>query len=136
LNRNNSSNIQTWSVRLAAIAGVLCFQRRLPSAISIFSALWVLTRLNHAKNRHKCIINDLSIFQVWWWHFLGLGRSSPSFVFWLFFNAVDLDQCVFVCVPVVSGKNRKLCALISPAFHLSEQLFEPARDSDPEVDIP
>jgi hypothetical protein len=26
LNRNNSSNVQTWSVRLAAIAGVLCFQ--------------------------------------------------------------------------------------------------------------
>jgi hypothetical protein len=55
LNRNNSSNVQTWSVRSAAIAGVLCFQRRLPSAISIFSASWGLTRLNHAKNRHKCI---------------------------------------------------------------------------------
>jgi hypothetical protein len=32
-----------------------------------------------------------------------------------------IDQCVFVCVPVVSGKNRKLCALISPAFHICEQ---------------
>ncbi|MFZ2070344.1 MAG: hypothetical protein WAV32_01810 [Halobacteriota archaeon] len=50
---NNSSNVQMWSVRLAAIAGVLCFQRRLLSANSIFSASWGFTRLNHAKNRHK-----------------------------------------------------------------------------------
>jgi len=148
LNRNNSSNVQTWSVRLAAIAGVLCFQRRLPSTFSIFSASWGLTRLNHAKKRHKCIIsgfkrleesilpdqsthaipggeiiplyvrrvnavstqfkhtehfflvakynslldignftplsilNDLPIFQVRRWHFLWIGRSSPSLVFW------------------------------------------------------
>lgn len=67
------------------------------------------------------ILNDLPVFQVWRWHFLWIGRSSPSLVFWLLFHAIDLDQCVFVCAPVVSGKNRKLCALISPVFHLSEQ---------------
>ena len=30
-------------------------------------------------------------------------------------------QCVLVCVPVVTGKNRELCALISHIFRIREQ---------------
>ena len=67
------------------------------------------------------MLNDLHIFQVWRWHFLWIGGSSPSLVFWLLFNAVDFEQCVFVCVPVVTGENREFCALISPIFRISEQ---------------
>ena len=67
------------------------------------------------------MLNDLHIFQVWRWHFLWIGWSSPSLVFWLLFNAVDLEQCVFVCVPVVTGENREFCALISLIFRISEQ---------------
>jgi len=45
----------------------------------------------------------------------------PSLVFCLLFNAVDLEQCIFVCVPVVTGENQEFCALISPVFRISEQ---------------
>jgi hypothetical protein len=86
---NSSSNVQIWSVMPAAIAGVLCFQRLTPSSISIFNASCGLTKLNHAKKKHRCAINI-------WKHFekLIVSRISlhtPFLTVRLFLAALLLD---------------------------------------------